>query len=202
MATTTPNYGWPVPTDTDYVKDGAAAIEALGDAIDATVFGLPSGGLTLISATTIGTAVASVTVSNAFSADYDNYLILLSGGVGTSTGSIRFNLGASTTGYYSATNVYSYSVGTQTITTDNNQAYWSTVGRGSTDYTQITMHINGPFLSHFTTFQAVSISSTGGAAGFCGGLHAVATSYTDFTIDPALGNLTGGVLRVYGYQNS
>jgi hypothetical protein len=28
MATTTPNYGWPVPTDTDYVKDGAAAIEA------------------------------------------------------------------------------------------------------------------------------------------------------------------------------
>jgi hypothetical protein len=40
MATTTPNYGWPVPTSTDYVKDGATAIEALGDAIDATVFGL------------------------------------------------------------------------------------------------------------------------------------------------------------------
>ena len=42
MATTTPNYGWPVPTSTDYVKDGATAIEALGDAIDATVFALPS----------------------------------------------------------------------------------------------------------------------------------------------------------------
>lgn len=52
MATTTPNYGWPVPTDTDYVKDGAAAIEALGDAIDATVYALPSGGMTLISTTT------------------------------------------------------------------------------------------------------------------------------------------------------
>ena len=38
MATTTPNYGWPVPTSTDYVKDGATAIEALGDAIDATLF--------------------------------------------------------------------------------------------------------------------------------------------------------------------
>jgi hypothetical protein len=38
MATTTPNYGWPVPTSTDYVKDGATAIEALGDAIDASVF--------------------------------------------------------------------------------------------------------------------------------------------------------------------
>jgi len=38
MATTTPNYGWPVPTSTDFVKDGATAIEALGDAIDATVY--------------------------------------------------------------------------------------------------------------------------------------------------------------------
>jgi len=37
MATTTPNYGWPVPTSTDYVKDGATAIEALGDAIDTTL---------------------------------------------------------------------------------------------------------------------------------------------------------------------
>ena len=36
MATTTPLNGWPVPTSTDYVKDGATAIEALGDAIDAS----------------------------------------------------------------------------------------------------------------------------------------------------------------------
>ena len=37
MATTTPNNGWSVPTSTDYVKDGADAIETLGDAIDASV---------------------------------------------------------------------------------------------------------------------------------------------------------------------
>jgi hypothetical protein len=37
MATTTPNNGWAVPTSTDYVKDGAVAIETLGDAIDASV---------------------------------------------------------------------------------------------------------------------------------------------------------------------
>ena len=34
MATTTPNNGWAVPTSTYYVKDGATAIETLGDAID------------------------------------------------------------------------------------------------------------------------------------------------------------------------
>lgn len=37
MATTTPNYGWVVPTSTDLVKDGATAIETLGDSVDATV---------------------------------------------------------------------------------------------------------------------------------------------------------------------
>jgi hypothetical protein len=34
MATTTPNFGFDVPTSTDYVKDGATAIETLGDDID------------------------------------------------------------------------------------------------------------------------------------------------------------------------
>jgi hypothetical protein len=38
----TPNYGWPVPVATDFVKDGYEAIADLGDAIDATVFGLPT----------------------------------------------------------------------------------------------------------------------------------------------------------------
>lgn len=35
---TTPNYTWPTPNDTDQLADGASAIRALGDAIDATVF--------------------------------------------------------------------------------------------------------------------------------------------------------------------
>jgi hypothetical protein len=43
MATTTPNFGWPVPTSTDYVKDGATAIEALGDSIDASLLDLKGG---------------------------------------------------------------------------------------------------------------------------------------------------------------
>jgi hypothetical protein len=35
---TTPNYTWPTPNDTDQLADGAAAIRALGDAVDTTVF--------------------------------------------------------------------------------------------------------------------------------------------------------------------
>jgi hypothetical protein len=43
MATTTPNFSWPVPTSTDLVKDGATAIEGLGDAIDASLLDLKGG---------------------------------------------------------------------------------------------------------------------------------------------------------------
>jgi hypothetical protein len=43
MATVTPNFNWPVPTSTDLVKDGATAIEALGDAIDAGLVDLKGG---------------------------------------------------------------------------------------------------------------------------------------------------------------
>ena len=43
MATVTPNFNWPVPTSTDLVKDGATAIEALGDSIDASLLDLKGG---------------------------------------------------------------------------------------------------------------------------------------------------------------
>ena len=43
MATTTPNFGWTVPTSTDLVKDGATAIETLGDGIDASFVDLKGG---------------------------------------------------------------------------------------------------------------------------------------------------------------
>ena len=40
MATTTPNFGWTVPTSSDLVKDGATAIETLGDSVDASLAGM------------------------------------------------------------------------------------------------------------------------------------------------------------------
>lgn len=43
MSTTTPSFGWPVPTSGDLVKNGATAIEALGDAIDASMTDLKGG---------------------------------------------------------------------------------------------------------------------------------------------------------------
>jgi len=43
MPTVTPSFNWPVPVSTDLVKDGATAIESLGDAIDASLTDLKGG---------------------------------------------------------------------------------------------------------------------------------------------------------------
>jgi len=43
MPTTTPSFNWPVPVSSDLVKDGATAIESLGDAIDASMTDLKGG---------------------------------------------------------------------------------------------------------------------------------------------------------------
>jgi hypothetical protein len=78
MATTTPNYGWDVPTSTDYVKDGATAIETLGDDIDASMFTALAGkkaGMVLLNTTTFS-AVASQTINSVFSATYDTYMVV------------------------------------------------------------------------------------------------------------------------------
>jgi hypothetical protein len=55
MATVTPNFNWPVPTSTDLVKDGATAIEALGDSIDASLLDLKGGTTGQVLSKTTGT---------------------------------------------------------------------------------------------------------------------------------------------------
>jgi len=199
MATTTPNYGWPVPTSTDYVKDGAAAIEALGDAIDATVFGLPTGALTLIKNQTIGTTVSSVTITGAFSATYDAYKVVISGGL--ASGSSNFNLvfGATTTGYVwgSIYNNYGASVVGGGSTTASNI---DLIGNGTTAQLNFNVDVVNPFLAKPTQVNGFFIdpSNSGSTRGYLNNT----TSYTDFKITPGSGTLTGGTVRVYGYANS
>jgi hypothetical protein len=55
MATTTPNFGWSVPTSTDLVKDGATAIELLGDSIDTSLVDLKGGTTGQVLSKTSGT---------------------------------------------------------------------------------------------------------------------------------------------------
>ncbi len=195
----TPNYGWPVPVATDYVKDGYAAIADLGDAIDSTVFGLPSAGLTLVKTQVIGSAVSSVNVTSAFSTTYDAYKIVISGGVASTDVNLGLKLGASAASYsYITTGVNSAgSAATSRVTSG---ASFAAVGNGTTDTLSLNLDIVNPFLAKYSLIS--SLYAADNTTGYLVlGSHKVATSYTDFTLTPSSGTLTGGTIRVYGYKN-
>jgi hypothetical protein len=207
MATTTPNYGWPVPTSTDYVKDGATAIEALGDAIDATVFGLPSGALTLVKAQTIGSAVTSVIVTSAFSATYDNYFITVNN---TAFSQANDNFGFQLrTGSTTAVTNYKY-VGmwtaynsTVSFTVSSGNTIFMGLGRGlgATQKQSLAFYVYQPFLAERTTINGLGYTGSDLAGSGTTGFHDTAASYDQFVISCVNGgNFTGGTVSVYGYQ--
>jgi hypothetical protein len=161
-------------------------------------------GLVLIAAQTIGSAVASVTVSSAFSATYDTYLIKVTGGTGSvNDASIGLQLGATTTGYYNAFPGASYSpdaTGSYNANSTNNGSSFNAIGRVFTDGLQLNAELNNPFLAKYTFINGNLVASTVGRI-YTGVLQNT-TSYTAFTLAPNTGTLTGGTIRVYGYANS
>jgi hypothetical protein len=162
-----------------------------------------SGGLTLVKTQTIGTAVSSVTVTSAFSSTYDSYLIVVNGGVASTLANLGLQLGSTTTGYYAAGVVYNYSNAGATAASNNNAASWTRAGSANSSSIAFYNAIQDPFLSKNTKVQtSFNTTQSDSQAGFFYGFLDNSTSYTAFTITPATGTLTGGTIRVYGYQNS
>jgi hypothetical protein len=278
MATTTPNFGWTVPTSTDLVKDGATAIETLGDGIDASFVDLKggttgqvlakasntdldfswvaqddsnaiqnaivdakgdliaataadtparlavgtngqvltadstaatglkwadasAGALTLVKTQTIGSGVSAVTVTSAFSSTYDNYLIVIGGGVLSGNNNMNLQLGATSTGYYEWGVYGQPSASTVTGVNTNNGSSFGFVVAGSTNGSYGVATLIGPNLTKPTAINyasmrpdALYLTATGSQSS--------STQFTDFTLTCNTGTATGGTIKVYGYANS
>jgi len=168
----------------------------------ATVGPAAASGLTLITTQVIGTTVASVTISSCFSSTYDNYKITINGGVGTGTINLRMVLGATTTGYYFV-DMYRTYANTDYSTGYANQALFTNVGGGSVNALAMNVEIGSPNLAKRTTISSpTNVPATDAGAGIFAGYLDNNTQYTAFTLSPSSGTLTGGTIRVYGYQNS
>lgn len=161
-------------------------------------------GLWLVKTQTIGNAVSSVTVTNAFSSAYDNYQIVISGGVASTTSVFRMALGSVNTGYY-AYGVYgTYAAGGPSNSNTNNGTTWLDVGSGTTSSLNMNVMVIGPNLArvtHFYSQYAVSTTPPNGYFQVSGGYNTSTLQHTDFTITPSSGTLTGGEIRVYGFRN-
>lgn len=160
-----------------------------------------NGGLVLIKTQTIGSGVSSVEVTGAFSSTYDNYRIILSGGVSSTTVTLRWTLGSTATGYYYASRYVDYA-GTSGVISATNSTNFA-FGAGSTAGLVAVFDILSPNLVEETVLNwQYSDVLTAGSNVVGSGFLNNTTQYTSITCAPSSGTITGGTIRVYGYINS
>jgi hypothetical protein len=138
MATTTPNFGWSVPTSTDLVKDGATAIETLGDAIDASLLDLKGGTTGQVLSKNSNTDMDFTWVAADDTNAIQNALLTTTGDTIYASGaSTPARLGIGTTG--------------QVLTVSGGVPTWSTVSAGS-----MTQLATGTLSGSTTTLSSIS----------------------------------------------
>jgi hypothetical protein len=136
MATTTPNFGWAVPTSTDLVKDGAVAIETLGDSIDASLVDLKGGTTNQVLAKNSNTDMDFKWVSDA--TGMTNPMTTTGDTIYSSSGSTPARLGIGSTG--------------QVLTVAGGVPTWATAG-GASGLTLVTRQSFSGVADTSTTFD-------------------------------------------------
>jgi hypothetical protein len=160
-------------------------------------------GMVLIKSQTIGSAVSSVTVSDVFSATYDNYLINVDGGVATTDVALRITFGATSSGYRFTSWYTGWGTNTVTAAGGATQSSWDQVVQGTTSTLNGQMRIFDPFLAKQTVGHWNAVRTNASGENIMGwGVLNDSTSYTAFTLTISSGNMTGGTIRVYGFANS
>ena len=219
------DFTWVTTDDTNAIQN--AIVDAKGDLIAATAADTParlaigtnnqvltadsaqatgmkwatpasSGDFKLIKTQAIGSGVSTVAVTSAFSTTYDSYEIIISGGVcSNDASSLGFQLGATTTGYAWIMNYALFSATTTAAASGSaNDSKFGFSGSCNTNSLASHIRITDPFASKWTKIAADFAQND--AAGNMNGFLKNTTSYTDFTLIPAPGTLTGGTIYVYG----
>ena len=174
-----------------------------GDVLTAAALNASSG-LVLVKSQTIGSGVSSVTVTDAFSSTFQNYRIVVSN-IDSSVGgqTMLLQMGGQTTAYYGISHQQSYGTGSgapaPTVLVAYNGANWPTT-MGHYDRSQ------GMVIDVYSPHDGVRTQMSGhgygwDSAGFFGGQIAATTSFTTFTLITGSGTMTGGTIRVYGYND-
>lgn len=158
-------------------------------------------GLWLVKSQIITGTPSSVVINSAFSADYDNYRIILTGGTGSASADVSILMTGSPTAYYGSLQYQDYTSGSVSAAGANNSASFPWIG-GCTagQAVHASCDLFGPFLSIYTKIRNGTYQS-GNAFGMVNGEHRVASSFTGFTLTLSSGTFTNGTVRVYGYRN-
>ena len=149
---------------------------------------------------TIGSAVSSVVVNGVFSSTFENYLITLAGGSSTVSGALGLQLGSETSAYYGSFIYALTGGGSPAQVNDNNAARFTHIASAGGSFLSAQINIHMPFTATQTTVSSQGVTY-GTVNGTYNGVLATSTSYSSFVFVCGSGTMTGGTIRVYGYNN-
>jgi hypothetical protein len=187
------------------INDAMEAVQAKvgvdGSAVTGSLdYKVAQQGLTFIKSQAIGSGVSSVTVTDAFSATFENYLITLAGGSSTVAGRLGLQLGSETSAYYGSFIYALFSGGSPAQVNDNNAAQFTHIASTGGSFLSAQINIHMPFTATQTTVSSQGVTY-GAVNGTYNGVLATSTSYSSFVFVCGSGTMTGGTIRVYGYNN-
>jgi hypothetical protein len=165
------------------------------------------GGLTLIKTTSF-TAQATVDITSVFTAEFDNYRIVVNANLATSAGATlraRLLAGATpiTTNY--ASNLVNYNMSTAALQSVDSSTTEFILGQmPNTGGRSMTFDISLPFTTTATGVTGNYVGDRTAAyagMGFHGGYQNTVASYNGIRFFPTTSSITG-TIRIYGYRNA
>ncbi len=153
-------------------------------------------GLFLIKSEAVGSGVSTVVVPDAFSADYDNYLISYVNGSGSALGDMRLIVDSTVTNYSNQLVYGNYA--STVLAFGGIFSSFSYVGGTDTSEANCDILLEAPFLAKRTKCFA-RYANTAAGVQFMGILNDT-NSYTDFTLFTGAGTISGGEIKVYGFR--
>jgi hypothetical protein len=193
---TTTKMGIVYPSSTDLVKDGATAMGTISTTVDSKT------GLVLLNTTTL-TGSATSAAANTFSANFQNYKIVLnyvlSGGSTMKLRLVAAGTPVSTT-TYRRTGWYYFSTSASGYFDASNSGTSFNLADAATAFSSIDLF--RPFEAATTGFIAQTTHDTGtnNIGLVLAGLNTNATSYDTIQLSPDSGTFSSGTMRIYGYN--
>lgn len=199
MGTTT--NGFPYPESTDFVTDGAQAIEDLATSVDSKM------GLYHITTQSIGSS--GLDVNGCFTSAFYSYRIIIN--ISSASNVTSFYMRLRNAGTNNTTSNYYWSYAQSIIGATNNvstgpDSGWRIVSlRTSSFPSHVSMDIYGPQLSQKTMYTSFATADNNGGGSWAawagGGIFDLTNQFDSFTIFPSAGTITTGRVSVYGYND-
>ena len=157
-------------------------------------------GLVFVKSQTVGSGVSSVTVTDAFSSTFENYKILYTGWTMSSTVNLLFSLGATinTNGWTGVVTSRSFFTGVADATYNNQPPLAVGVGSSVPGRASADIFVTRPAVPGRTGMKALS---TGERSILTTCMFDGTGAYADFTFSTSSGTLSGGTIRVYGFND-